>query len=160
MKETITIMSNDWMQDDDQLLRALRQAVSSEDPTPPEILGAARAVFTWRTVDAELADLVHDSAAGPPELAGMRAEEAELRTLSFEAPGLTIELGVSPGALLGQLVPAQPATVTLRHDDGTTLVVAADADGCFRIAPQPAGLFTLTCDTADGRRVVTSAMRL
>ncbi|TWG12954.1 hypothetical protein FHX34_105822 [Actinoplanes teichomyceticus] len=148
------------MQDDDRLLRALTEAGASPDPTPPDVLDAARAVYTWRTVDADLAALVHDSAAAAPALAGMREEEAELRTLSFEAPGLLIELGVSPAALLGQLVPPEPATLTLRYEDRTTVVVPVDADGCFRIAPQPAGLFTLTCETADGRRVVTSAIRL
>jgi hypothetical protein len=36
----------------DNLLRALDDAVRTPDPTPPAVLDAARAVYTWRSVDA------------------------------------------------------------------------------------------------------------
>ena len=157
-KET-TMMSNDWP-GNGGLLQALGDALRTPDDTPQGVLDAARAVYTWRTIDAELAELVHDSRVEAPALAGLRAEEAELRTLSFAAPDLTVELGVSPTALLGLLVPQGPAEVTLRLDGGARSVVRADEDGCFRIAPPPAGLFSLTCEVADGRRVVTSTFRL
>ena len=156
--EETTMMSND-RPGDEGLLRALGEALRTPGPTPPEVLDAARAVYTWRTVDAELAELVHDSRAETPALAGLRAGAAELRTLSFAAPGLTMELGVSPTALLGLLVPAGPARVTLRLGEATS-IVPVDEDGCFRIAPPPAGLFSLTCEGAGGRRVVTPAVRL
>lgn len=157
-KET-TQMSND-RHGNDGLLRALDDALRTADPTPPEVLDAARAVYTWRTVDAELAELVHDSRVETPALAGLRAEDAELRTLSFATPGLTVELGVSPTALLGLLVPPGPAEVTLQLGGEAASIVPVDEDGCFRIAPPPAGLFRLTCEVADGRRVVTPAFRL
>ncbi|GIE53677.1 hypothetical protein Ani05nite_72110 [Amorphoplanes nipponensis] len=153
------MMGNDW-QENDNLLRALDEAVRTPDPTPPAVLEAARAVYTWRTVDAELAELVHDSRAETAALAGLRAEEAELRTLSFAAPGLTVELGVSPSALLGLLVPPGPAEVTLRLDGGQTSTVPVDEDGCFRIAPPPVGLFSVACELPGGRQVVTSTFRL
>jgi len=153
------MISNDWLQND-SLLRALDDAVRTPDPTPPAVLEAARAVYTWRTVDAELAELVHDSDAETPALAGLRAEEAELRTLSFAAPGVTVELGVSPTALLGLLEPPGPVEVTVRLDGGETTTVPVDEDGCFRIAPPPAGLFSLGWENAGGRRVVTSTFQL
>lgn len=153
------MMSKDWLADD-SLLRALDRAVRAPDPTPPAVLDAARAVYTWRTVDAELAELVHDSDREAPALAGLRAEEADLRTLSFAAPGLTIELGVAPTALLGLLVPPGPTEVTVRLDGGTTSTVPVDEDGCFRVAPPPTGLFSLACETAGGRHVVTAAFHL
>jgi hypothetical protein len=148
------------MMDNDSLLRALGDALRTPDPTPPDVLDAARAVYTWRTVDAEFAELVHDSRFETPLLAGLRAEEAELRTLSFAASGLTMELGVSPVALLGLLVPSGPAEVTLRLDGEAPTMVPVDEDGCFRIAPPPAGLFSLICEVADGRRVITPTFRL
>ena len=40
--------------------------------------------------------------------------------------------------------------MTLRLDGEATSIVPVDEDGCFRIAPPPAGLFSLTCE--DGRR--------
>lgn len=153
------MMSKDWLADDG-LVRALDAAWHTPDQTPPEVLDAARAVYTWRTVDAELADLIHDSRLEAPALAGLRAEEADLRTLSFAAPGLTIELGVSPTALVGLLVPPGPAEVTVRLDGDATSTVPVDEDGCFRIAPLPAGRFSLACRTSGGRQVVTSAFRL
>jgi len=153
------MMSKDWLADD-SLLRALDEAMRTPDPTPPAVLEAARAVYTWRTIDAELAELVHDSRAESPALAGLRAEEADLRTLSFAAPGLTIELGVSPAALLGQLVPPGPAEVTVRLGGHATSTVPVDEDGCFRIAPPPAGLFSLACETSGGRHVVTTTFHL
>lgn len=152
-------MSNDWL-DNDSLLRALDEALRTPDRTPPAVYDAARAVYTWRTVDAELAELVHDSHGEAPALAGLRAEEADLRTLSFAAPGLTIELGVSPTALLGLLEPPGPPEVTVRLDDGETSTVPVDEDGCFRIAPPPAGLFRLACETSGGRHVVTATVHL
>lgn len=164
-------MSTDWLDSDEELLLALREAMHAPDPTPPSVREAARAAFTWRTIDAELAELTGDPGtlsadpdpahAGTGELVGMRAsEEADLRTLSFEAPGLTIELGVSASALLGQLFPPGPPSLTLRVGDGSTTEIPVDEDGCFRIAPPPTGLFTLSCHTPDGRTIVTSLTRL
>ncbi len=43
---------------DARLLRACRSLVAQADPTPPEVVAAALAAITWRTVDAELADLL------------------------------------------------------------------------------------------------------
>ena len=56
----------DWT--DDELLAELRAAIAEADLVTDRQREAARAAFTWRTVDAELAELLHDSAleAVPP----------------------------------------------------------------------------------------------
>ena len=46
---------------DDDLLRELGRVVTAADPVPPEVIAAAKASFTWRTIDAELAELAFDS---------------------------------------------------------------------------------------------------
>ena len=65
---------------DDELLAELREAVAEADLVTDRQREAARAAFTWRTVDAELAELLHDSAL---EAAGVRGADDAPRTLSF-----------------------------------------------------------------------------
>ncbi len=48
--------------DDDALMVELRHVVGRVDPIPEAVRIAARAAIEWRTLDAELAALVHDSA--------------------------------------------------------------------------------------------------
>ena len=47
----------------------LRALFARVDPVPPLLDDAARAAFTWRTVDAELAELMRDSADASEEAA-------------------------------------------------------------------------------------------
>ena len=75
---------------DDDLLDLLGRAIDAADPVPDRVLDGARAAFTWRTIDTELAELVFDSTQ---ELAGVRAAEAN-RQVTFRAPGVEIEVMV------------------------------------------------------------------
>jgi hypothetical protein len=137
--------------DDDRLLDALRRAVAGADEAPAEARAAAKALFTWRTVDAELAALVHDSWQGAP--AAVRGAAAGARLLSFEADGGTaaVEVEVGPdGRLQGQLVPTGAGEVEVDHAGGVARV-AADELGRFRTEPLPSGPVRLRCTTAAGR---------
>lgn len=51
---------------DEGLLRDLWRVTSRLDPIPEPALAAARAAIDWRTIDAELAELVADSAIDEP----------------------------------------------------------------------------------------------
>ncbi|MGA9597612.1 MAG: hypothetical protein WBV06_15770, partial [Acidimicrobiia bacterium] len=75
---------------DDQLLARIAGALAA-DPVPEAVLDAARATFTWRTIDAELASLVFDSA--DEGLVGVRSTETA-RQMTFRTPGVEIELVV------------------------------------------------------------------
>jgi hypothetical protein len=135
--------------DDDALLDELRHVVAQLDPIPGAVRIAARAALEWRTLDAELAALVHDSAVDEP-LFAVRGT-AGPRALTFEAPDLTIEVEAEAEAaageaggmrLVGQLVPPQPAEIAVRHGDELT-AVRADERGRFAahgIAPGPVSL--------------------
>lgn len=134
--------------DDDALLDELRHVVAQLDPIPEAVRIAARAALEWRTLDAELAALVHDSAVDKPLLAVRGA--AQPRALTFEAPDLTIEVEADAEAagdagslcLVGQLVPPQPAEIAVRHGEELT-AVRADERGRFAahgIAPGPVSL--------------------
>jgi hypothetical protein len=143
--------------DDTPLLDGLRRVVELADPVPERVLAAARGSLTWRTVDAELAELAYDSMLEARGEALVRNAETH-RALTFEAPGLSVELEVgASGAerrLVGQLVPPQPAAIEIRHPGGT---IAADADdlGRFSADAIPAGPVSLVCRRAGGGAVAT-----
>ena len=76
---------------DDELLELVGRALRAADPVPDRVhRPGARAAWTWRTIDEELAELVFDSAA---ELTGVRSEDTA-RQLTFRAPGMEIEVMV------------------------------------------------------------------
>jgi hypothetical protein len=54
---------------DDDLEIRLSRALDASDPIPEHVLEAARAAIGWRTIDAELAELLHEDSK---ELAGDR----------------------------------------------------------------------------------------
>ena len=73
----------------------LRALFAHMDPVPPLLDDAARAAFTWRTVDAELAELMRDSADAEEEAGMLVRGGGGPRQLSFESPRLGIELEVA-----------------------------------------------------------------
>ena len=145
--------------EDEGLLQELRATARRLDPPPSSVLEAARASLTWRTIDAELAALEFDSAVDVAATA-VRSGEGP-RLLTFSAPGLSIEVEVSPigprRQLVGQLVPAQPARIDVRHAGGVT-TVQADRLGRFGVDAVSAGPVSLRChlgDVPSGVPVVT-----
>lgn len=137
---------------DDELAGLVARALDAADPVPEHVLEGARAAFTWRTIDTELAELVFDSAR---ELTGVRSEDTN-RQVTFKAPGVEIEVMVVENGtrrLIGQLVPPSETTVELVGADAV-YSASTDALGRFvfdELAPGPVRLFVLG---ADGARVV------
>jgi hypothetical protein len=153
---------------DDELLTELGEALRAEREVPGALVEAGKALFTWRSVDAELAvltqaRLTYDSFVDDAALQGSelglvlqtRSETAALRSLTFAADELSIELEVTDDAILGQLVPPQPATVEVLAPDQSRVDVPVDDVGWFTIRPVPATRFRLTCRTEGGTSVVT-----
>jgi hypothetical protein len=137
---------NDWS-DDDALMAALSEAVAESDAVTDRRREAAQAAFTWRSVDAELMELLHDSAleAG----AAVRGAADTGRLLSFGRGELTIELEVGAGAVTGQVLPAQDATVTLQATGVEDRTVAADGAGFFRIEQVGSGPVRFVVTTSE-----------
>lgn len=149
-------MINHWCGDDEQLIAELGEAVRTAREVPARFIDVGKAVFSWRNLDAELAELTYDSAAdSATALAGTRAEAATLRALTFVAGRLTIEIEVTPDALLGQVLPPEPGEIELSGRDGSTRTVPVDEVGWFAIRPTPSGSLRLRLRTANGGSVLT-----
>ncbi|MGD9704327.1 MAG: hypothetical protein AB7Q42_21630 [Acidimicrobiia bacterium] len=119
------------------LLDALRAALNTTDAVPAEVVAAAKAGFTWRTIDAELAELSYDSLLAT-ELAGTRGS-VDTRTLSFEFGPIGIEIEVEDDGrsrrLVGQVAPGVPESIEIHHVDGVEpLLTVPDQHGRFRFA--------------------------
>ena len=138
------------------LLAAVRAAQEEHDPVPPDVLAAAKGSYAWRTIDAELAELVEDTALDA--LAGVRGTEAP-RLLTFLAGPATLMLEVtSEGAarrVLGQVAGAAAGSVEVRHRDGR-VTVPCDALGRFEASDVPAGPLSIGCAVDGVGTVVTS----
>jgi hypothetical protein len=154
----VTGVSASW--DDDELLAVLRQAVRSREAVPTAFVDAAKGVFAWRNIDAELAELTYDSLRDAEDALSTRAEAASIRALTFTSEHVTIELEIVEDTLLGQVVPAQPAAITVQQDDGGRQRLDADEIGRFSVQPVPSGPFRLRCSTADGTEALTGWIML
>lgn len=133
---------------DDRLLDELRRALEAADPVPEDVLAAAKASFTWRTVEAELAEIAFDSAT--EELAGVRSEGAD-RQLTFRAEAVEVEILVYGGErrrIVGQLVPPCSATVELVSGTDILRTDTGD-DGTFTFTEVREGPVTIRCSIGD-----------
>ena len=140
--------------DDDQLLEALGQALRETDPVPNAVTEFAKAGYGWRNLDAQLAELVFDSAV--EELVGVRSE-SETREVTFRAPGVEIEVAVlseDSRRIVGQLIPPQAADIELRYN-GETRSTRSDHLGRFTFHDVPQGPISLRCDLGDDQTVQT-----
>ena len=144
---------------DDELLDALRRAVSVRAAVPADFVAAAKDAFAWHNIDAELARLTYDSRDAEHALA-TRTEAASIRALTFTSGRLTIELEVAQDSLIGQIVPAQPAEISVQPKAGDEIAIAADDIGCFSVEPIPLGPFRLRCRTSGGVDTMTGWITL
>jgi hypothetical protein len=144
----------------ERLADELRRLLREEAPLPLNLSEAAKAVFTWRTIDAEIASLVLDSLSPHAQDAVLvRSAEFQARLLVLEASDLTIEIQVLPQGerrrLLGQLTLPQPAEITVENA-GEVLTGRADELGRFLIEGATPGLMRISVRPAPGGRLVVS----
>jgi hypothetical protein len=154
----VSSVTDGW--DDEELLAALRQAVSARRAVAPEFMDAARNAFAWHNIDAELAQLAYDSITGPDPVARTRAETASIRALTFTSTHLTIELEVTEDTLLGQIVPPQAAMIEVQATAGAETAIPSDEIGCFSIHPVPRSPFRLRCQAGASVDVLTGWITL
>jgi hypothetical protein len=127
----------------DELFEELRSVLHRTDPVPAEVTDFAKTALGWRRLDAELAELLEDSAL-ESEAPALARGAAGVRSLTFRSDELTIDVEVQPGMLLGQLAPAAAATIELQVENGSVAATAeSDALGRFRLPVQGDGRFRL-----------------
>jgi hypothetical protein len=148
------------MWDDEQLQALLKEALQESQAVPPDFFQTGKNAYAWHGVDDELAQLSYDSERDRDAVAGVRAEAASIRALTFTSPHLTIELEVGEDALLGQLVPTGEGTIDVQTQTGVIATVFVDEVGCFPISPIPPSPFRLRCRSIAGPSVVTGWITL
>lgn len=144
---------------DEQLLQDISRVLPVADPMPDHVAAAARAALTMRTIDAELAELLSDSAA-EPTLAAARSHRP-VRLLSFATVGGEVEVEMQVETvgdrrnIVGQLLGAASGSLTLDSAAGST-EVSLDEAGLFTVREIVDGLIRLRCTSTQGRPVATS----
>jgi hypothetical protein len=142
--------------DEEELLAALRQVFDSRQEPPPEIVEGGKKIFAWHGTGKEMAQLTYDSARAPDREPASKDEVADSRVMTFRSAWLTIQLGLTPDAVLGQVAPPHAMTITMQLGNGREKGLAADETGRFAIRPPPAGRFRLLCQTDGDPDVLTA----
>jgi hypothetical protein len=142
--------------DRDELLMAeLRAFFAEVDPVPPLVSEAAKASLGWRRLDADLAELLADSALEEEAFAGTRGGDAPARAVTFSSGELTIDIEVhvddQTRTLLGQLSPPTPAAIEIQMMGEEPLSAEADRLGRFRVRLPDGGPLRLRVVGADAR---------
>jgi hypothetical protein len=131
--------------DDQEMEEEIRRLAARLDPVPPELVQAATDAFSFRDLDAELAELAFDSLLDADQATLVRSSP-DRRLVSFRTAELTIDIEVTRTGpqrqVMGQIVPPGPATVEIRHRDGVS-VIDADELGRFSSASLRAGPLSL-----------------
>jgi hypothetical protein len=140
---------------DNEVLEILRKGMEESDAVPSTVSEFARALFTWRDIDAELAELTFDS-VDEDVPAGVRSSSTA-RMISFEVGKWTIDLEYNPatGTLMGSVTPGSPFSVEL-HSRGALFVEELDDMGRFEFEDVEGGPASLVFRSSDGEIVKTS----
>jgi hypothetical protein len=145
--------------EDERLLAALGEALEARRAVPDWLVDMGKNAYAWHNIDAELAQLTYDSQADTQLELVTRSETASIRALTFTSPHLTLELEVTEGSLLGQIIPPRAGTLETHTREGVT-TSPVDEIGCFVLDPIPPSPFRLRCRTADGTDVLTGWITL
>lgn len=146
---------------DAALLTELAAVVTATDALPVAVRAGALGAFGWLNVDAELADLLADSAE---QLAGSSAGPArgaaptDARLLTFGAGDVVVEVEISGTGdrlrMVGQVVPPQQGPLVVRSDAGA-VTTQADELGRFVADGVPPGPVSLVVARSTGHPLVT-----
>lgn len=140
--------------EDEGLLARLRDGLAESDTVPSDVTSFAKAAFSWRTIDAELAELDYDS-VDEDLPAGVRSSSTA-RMISFQAGQwmLDVEFDETAGRLLGHISPQDEYTIEL-HSSGALFTVQSDELGRFEANGVSSGPLSLVLRFSDGTVIKT-----
>lgn len=110
-------MSDDHNVHDDLMTR-IADAFDDLPAVPGHLLAAADDAFTWRRADAELAELLYDSAES--ELVGVRGASSGRRAFRFGAGDFVIRVHLTAATLVVMIEPPLSVTCRIATEAGTT----------------------------------------
>jgi hypothetical protein len=145
--------------DDEELLAALGAAIRAREEVPEWFVETGKNAYAWHNIDAELAQLTYDSSRDRDAVAMVRSEAASIRALTFTSAQLSIELEVTAGSMVGQIIPPRAGTLEV-HTTAGVACSPVDEIGCFAVTPIPNSPFRLRCRTEDGTDVLTGWITL
>lgn len=114
--------------DEVELEQAVAETLAADRAVPEEWRVAARAAYTWLTIDKELLELSFDSQFEPTD--DLRST-ATARTLEYAGAGITLEVEVLPDRIMGRLSGA--GEVVLERPDHERWVADTDDSGFFTL---------------------------
>lgn len=124
---------------DDELLQELRAALQ-EASGDEGVIRAARAAFTWRTVDADIELLCLDAAYGQSIDAPVRSGWWDAsRMLAFHGERMSVEIEIDEAGIVGQLTPPRSGRIKLVTSEGPQATTQADEAGRFTFPPPTSG---------------------
>jgi hypothetical protein len=125
-------------QGEEKIMSLLQLGLQQSDPVPPDVTDFAKAALSWRTIDAELAQLSYDS-SDETTSATVRST-ASARIVGFEAGEWMIDLehDLATRELRGQVQPTGRLEIEL-HVVGAVLVTETDDLGRFSFDGVEAG---------------------
>lgn len=146
-------MSDNMNQEDRQLISQLRDSLGQADPVPSDVTDFAKAAFTWRSIDAELAEMAYDSSTEDLP-AGVRST-ATARMLTFEVGRWTIDVEYNEATrrLIGHVDPGQRLAIEL-HFAGGAVGIYSDAHGRFDFDDVLPGPISLVIRTSGDLEVI------
>ena len=133
-----------------RMLASFEDVFLAEEPIPDDLITLAQDCYTWRTVDAELLDLLIDSAE--TELAVVRDDDRLQRFVAFgnDEHGVHFECSPAPDGftITGIIVPAGTYDVRVdRAGDGDE--TTTDELGAFIVGPLAPGSIRLTVTSVE-----------
>lgn len=145
---------------DEPLMAELRAFFAEVDPVPPIVTETAKASLGWRRLDADLAELLSDSALEEETFAGARGGGAPVRAVTFGSGTLTIDIEVHVDdqgrTLLGQLSPPGAGELQIQTTADAPLSAETDQLGRFRVRLPAGGPIRLRVLGGEGHAVETS----
>jgi predicted transcriptional regulator len=142
---------------DDELMARLRRIADEVDGPPDLVAESARAAFSMRRLDEEIAELLHDSDRSQGQL--VRGETAGPRALSFRAAAVSIEVQievVDDRVALSGVVTGASGDATIESTTEAAQTVRIDKHGWFRIGDLPVGPLRVRLTADDGGGVTSS----
>jgi hypothetical protein len=133
------------------LMKALAEAIGGEQP-PADLTARCEGLLGWLDVDAELAELLDQSAL---DSTGTRGPAGSTPTLEFTVAdgSCVIEISTTEGVLRGQLLGGEAHQVVVRTSADASQSALVDDVGAFEISSPPSGTIRLEFELFDGRRI-------